>query len=66
MYNWNTDTTRLQKDPEQYQKFILEQRINFGLNNKKLSLEHLKKYWNELDIDPAKRNYLNKIVWNLS
>ncbi len=63
MYNWNIDTTKLKKNPDEYAKFILEQRINFGLNGKKLSLKNLKKYWNELDIDLAKKNYLQKIIW---
>ena len=63
MYNWNTDTTRLKKNAPQYDRFILEQQINFGLNNTKLSLEKLKKHWNQLVIDPAKRKYLEKIVW---
>ena len=63
MYNWNTNTTRLKKDPAKHDIFVLEQKINFGLNNTKLSLKKLKKYWNELNIDPAKRNFLKKIVW---
>lgn len=63
MYNWNTDTNRLKKDTAKHDIFVLEQKINFGLNNTKLSLKKLKKYWNELQIDPAKRNYLQKIVW---
>jgi hypothetical protein len=66
MYNWNTDTTRLKKDTSQYDKFVLEQQINFGLNNSKISLEKLKKYWDQLEIDLAKRNYLKKIVWGQS
>lgn len=57
MYDWNTDTTRQKKDPTKYDIFLLEQKINFGLNESKLSLNKQKKYWNQLDIDPAKRNY---------
>jgi len=63
MYNWNIDTTRLKKNPSEYERFVLEQQINFGLNNTKLSLKNAKKYWNDLDIDPAKRNYLKKVIW---
>ncbi|OIO44800.1 MAG: hypothetical protein AUJ41_01685 [Candidatus Pacebacteria bacterium CG1_02_43_31] len=66
MYNWNTDTTRLKKNTPKYDKFVLEQQINFGLNNTKISLEKLKKHWDQLDIDKTKRNYLKKIVWNQS
>lgn len=66
MYNWNTDTSRLKKDPTKYDIFLLEQKINFGLNESKLSLKKLKKYWNQLDIDPAKRNYLQRVVWTQS
>lgn len=66
MYNWSTNITRLKKNPDQYNIFVLEQRINFGLNNKKLSLSHLKKYWSKLNIDPDKKLYLKKIVWTQS
>ena len=64
MYNWSTNTTGLKKDSDKYNIFILEQMINFGLNDKKLSLFLLKKYWNKLDIDPNKKSYLEKIVWS--
>jgi len=66
MYNWNTDTNRLKKDSDKNNIFQLEQKINFGLNNTKLSLKILKKYWHQLNIDPAKKKYLEKIVWNQS
>lgn len=66
MYNWNVDTNRLKKDPRAYDKFVLEQRINFGLNSSKISLKKLKKYWSEISIDPVKKRYLAKIVWNQS
>ena len=63
MYNWSVDTTRLKKNPEKYEQFLLEQQINFGLNGQKLSLKILKKYWNSLNIDPQKQVFLKKIVW---
>ena len=64
MYNWSVDTRRLKEDPEKYERFILEQQINFGLNGTKLSRSALKKYWEQLDIDPQKRTFLKKIVWS--
>jgi len=66
MYNWNTDTTRLKKNTPKYEKFVLEQQINFGLNNTKLSLKKLKENWKKIDIDQAKRNYLERIIWTQS
>ncbi|MBU4210668.1 hypothetical protein KKC08_00455 [Patescibacteria group bacterium] len=63
MYDWSTDTTRLIKDKDAWEKWKLEQMINFGLNGKKLSKLKLKKYWDELDIDPDKRNYLKFLLW---
>lgn len=66
VYNWSTNTTRLKKIPQEYEKFVLGQRINFGLNNQKLSLELLKKHWDKLDIDQDKRNYLKEIIWSQS
>ncbi len=66
MYNWNIDTTRLKKNTSKYDIFVLEQQINFGLNNTKISLKKLKTYWNKLNIDPAKRNFLKKVLWTQS
>lgn len=63
MYNWSVDTKRLKKDSKAYEKFALEQRINYGLVGEKLSIVSLRKYWDELDIDENKRNYLKKIIW---
>lgn len=66
MYNWNTNTNRLKENTPEYDKFVLEQQINFGLNSTRISLKKLKKYWDKLNIDSAKKNYLKKIVWNQS
>ena len=63
MYNWSIDTSSLKKKPNKYKIFQLEQKINFGLNNKKISLSSLRKHWGELDIDSNKKSYLKKIVW---
>jgi len=57
MYNWNIDTTKLKKNTAKYDIFVLEQQINFGLNNTKISLKKLKTHWNELNIDQAKYRY---------
>ena len=43
MYNWNTDTTTLRKNPEKYQIWRLEQLINFGLNGEKNKHRPVKK-----------------------
>ena len=63
MYHWSVDTARLKQNPQEYEKFLLEQRINFGLNKHRLSLNKLKKHWNNLVIDPDKKRYLKAIVW---
>ena len=63
MYNWSVQTLRLRKKPEEFEIFFLEQSINFGLNNKKLSMRLLKKHWNSLVLDPVKKSYLSKILW---
>jgi hypothetical protein len=63
MHNWSTDTSRLKKDPKKYEKFVLEQKINFGLQGQKLSSKSLKKNWSNLDIDPSKKSFLQKLLW---
>lgn len=63
MYNWSIDTKRLSKNKDKFELYTLEQAINFGLNNTKLSLKSLIKYWDLLNIDSGKKNYLFKIIW---
>ena len=58
MKNWSTDTRELEKTPEQFSVWKLEQLINFGLDGAKISLKDLKKYWEKLIIDPPKRKFL--------
>jgi hypothetical protein len=63
MYNWNTDTTELKKNKEQYTIWKLEQLINFGLNGQKIQVKLLKKYWDKLHLDPRRRRVLENWVW---
>lgn len=62
MYNWSTDEKELKKDPENYKIWRLEQLANFGLNGEKINLEDLKKYWDKIKIDPARRKFLSAIL----
>jgi hypothetical protein len=63
MYNWSTDTTLLAQNPAAYERFTLEQQINFGLNGEKVSLEALIRHWDTLVIDENRRRFLKKLVW---
>lgn len=58
MYNWNTNTNKLKKNPEKYTIWKLEQSINFGLNGQKLNAVELKKYWTKLTIAPQRKKLL--------
>jgi hypothetical protein len=44
MCNWGVDTKRLKKDKKVWEKWRLEQMINFGLNNRKLPRRKLLEY----------------------
>ena len=63
MYNWSTDTKRLKKDKKAWEKWQLEQMINFGLQGKKISASLLKKHWSKLNLDPDKKRYLRFLLW---
>lgn len=63
MYNWSTDTKTLEKNPEKYAIWKLEQLINFGLNGEKISEKLLKKYWDRLNLDPNRRKVLAYWLW---
>lgn len=62
MYNWSTNEKELEKDPEKYKIWRLEQLANFGLNGEKIKLEDLKKYWGKINIDPSRRKFLRAIL----
>ncbi len=62
MKNWSTDTTELQKDPERFAVWRLEQMINFGLDEEKIDLHELKAHWDKLHIDPHKRKFLSLFI----
>ncbi len=66
MYNWSTDTIRLKKNTQEWTIFQLEQAINFGLNDTKISASALKKYWDKLHLDPDKKRYLQTLLWPTS
>ncbi len=62
MKNWSVDETELKKNPEQYTAWRLEQLIKFGLDGEKIDKAQLKKYWSTIDIDPAKRRFLQLLL----
>ena len=58
MNHWSTDTTELEKDPDAFAVWKLEQRINFGIGEEKINKAELMRYWDELDLDPYKKKFL--------
>lgn len=63
MHNWSTDTTQLKKNPAKYKIWKLEQQVNFGLDNEKISRKDMKKNWDNITIDPARKKFLHLILW---
>lgn len=62
MYNWSVDTKFLAKYPKKYKLWQLEQLINFGLEEQKISRSDLKKYLPKLTVDPQKKKYLKFLL----
>lgn len=62
LHHWSVDTKKMRKHPS-FPQWQLEQRINFGLGQKKISRRALIKYWDVLDIDPDRRRYLSFLLW---
>ncbi|MFH0791946.1 MAG: hypothetical protein V1905_01900 [bacterium] len=63
MYNWSVDTSRLKRNKDAWNKWKLEQMINFGLAGEKLSRQLLIKYWDKLELDPQKKEFLRFLLW---
>jgi len=53
--HWSVDTKELEKDPESFAIWKLEQWINWGIGTNKVKKTDLIKYWDRLDIDEWKR-----------
>ena len=62
MHNWSTNISRFKKSSPVYIKWRLEQLINFGLGQEKLSQKQLIKYLPELKIDQKSRQFLESII----
>jgi hypothetical protein len=62
MRNWSTDEKNLSKYPDKYKKWKLEQLINFGIGDQKISAKSLKKSLPRLNIDPKKKNFLSFLL----
>ena len=62
MYNWNTDTSQLKKNPERYKIWRLEQLINFGLNGEKINKKELIRYFPQLKLDKFRKNFIKLLI----
>ncbi len=62
MYNWSVDETALKKYPKKYAIWKLEQLINYGLGGEKINEKLLRKYWDEIHIDPESRKCLHFLI----
>lgn len=62
MKNWSTDTKILERDKPAYEKWRLEQLVNFGLDGEKLNIKRLKEFLPKLHIDPSRRAYLELLL----
>ncbi len=57
--HWSVNTTELEKDPEGFIIWKLEQWINWGIGTSPIKKADLIKYWDKLDIDEWKRKALS-------
>ncbi len=58
--HWSVNTTELEKDPEAFAIWKLEQAINWGIGvTDKINKADLITYWDKIDIDPWKRKALS-------
>lgn len=62
MYNWSVNEKELSKDPEKYAIWKLEQMANFGLGGDKFNRAELERYWDKLNLDPARKKFLELIL----
>jgi len=65
VFIWDYNINELKKT-EKGRILILERMINYGLflkDKEKIPLSLVKKYWNELRIDPQRKKFLKFLIW---
>lgn len=62
MYNWSIDEKKLQEQGEDYIIWRLEQMVNFGLRNERISEAVLRRHWQDIHIDPARKKFLTILL----
>lgn len=66
-HHWSVDEKTFKKrDPKGYKRWQMIQRINYGLDGKKLSIKALKTVWSDIrdSLDPFYRNALAHFLWH--
>ncbi len=63
MYNWSSNFKNINKKSDAFAIFSLEQAINFGLKDAKISKSRLKKYWGKLNLDSKRKQFLSFLLW---
>lgn len=62
MKNWSTDEEALKKNPEAYAIWKLEQLVNYGIGDEKISKAELTMYWDRIQVDPDRRRFLSLLL----
>lgn len=62
MYNWSIDERKFQEQGEDYIIWRLEQMVNFGLGNERIPEAVLRKHWQDMNIDPARKRFLTLLL----
>mgnify|MGYP001609874554 FL=1 len=61
--HWSINTTKLEKDPEAFSIWKLEQWVNWGIGASKAKKTDLIKYWNRLNLDQWKKKALHLAIF---
>ena len=62
MRHWSVDTSELEKDPVAFAVWKLEQAVNFGIRDGKISKKELQAHWDRLDLEEHKRKLLSLVI----
>ena len=62
MKHWSVNTAELEKDPAAFTRWRLEQAVNWGLRDGKISEKELRTHWASLNLDPHKKKFLSLLL----
>lgn len=63
MRNWYAKKSEESRNDDIGIIWQLNQLINFGITDRKIKINHIRRYWNKLTLDPKRKHFIEFLLW---